>query len=166
MPGGWQFNAESAGSPENTDICHQNLATLEQHRQKLGEAAVGFQQSDNGPYFAETLAEYPPGVAERVMTDLSAAVETCRDITVRDDEGGTSTWELTPLQFPQFGDQTLAFREYWPANGVEAIVVYIRRGDRIMVLLHIAINSRVDRLQTETLAGRAYERFAQLSSGR
>jgi hypothetical protein len=73
-----------------------------------------------------------------------------------------NTWQLTPLTFPQFGDQTLAFREYFPANDVEAIVVYVRRGDRIMVLLDIAINARVDRLQTETLVGRAYERFTQL----
>jgi hypothetical protein len=166
MPAGWTFNAESAGSPEDTDVCGTDLASLEQHRQKLGEAAIGFQHGESGPFFAETLAEYPPGTAERVMTDLAAAVQSCPEVVIRDDEGGTSTWQLSPLTFPEFGDQTVAFREHWPANGVEAIIVYIRRQNRIMVLLHIAINSRVDRLQTETLAGRAYERFNRLDSGR
>jgi hypothetical protein len=165
-PAGWVFNAESAGSPDDTTVCGTSLATLEQHRQKLGEAAIAFQRSDSGPYFAETIAAYPSGLAERVMADLTAAAQTCREVTVRDEEGSLSTWQLAPVSFPQFGDQTLAFREYWPANTVEAIVVYIRRGDRVLTLLAVAINSSVDRLQTETLVSRAYERFLRLDSGR
>ena len=166
MPGGWRLNAESMSSPENTEICGANLAALEQHRQKLGEAAISFERSQSGPYLAETLAAYPPGLAERVMVDLKAAVQSCTEVIIRDDEGSLSTWQLTPVSFPQFGDETLAFREYWPANNVEALVVYIRHGDRIAVLLHIAINGRVDRLQTEVFVSRAYERFAQLMTGR
>ena len=46
------------------------------------------------------------------------------------------------------------------------MIVSIRRGDRIMTLLHIAINSRVERLETEALLSRAYERFLRLDSGR
>jgi hypothetical protein len=166
MPAGWRLSAQSAGSPDDTELCGTSLATLEQHRGKLGEAAVGFERGESGPYVAQTLAAYPPGVAERVMTDLATAVQTCREVTVRDEEGSLSTWQLTPLSFPQFGDATVAFREYWPANGVEAIIVYLRRGDRIAALLHIAVNGRVDRIETETLVSRAYERFQQLNAGR
>ena len=49
---------------------------------------------------------------------------------------------------------------------MKAVIVYIRRGDRIMTLLHIAINRRVERLATETFVSRAYEHFLRLDSGR
>lgn len=152
------------GRPQDTDICTANLAILEQERQKLAEASIGFDRGESGPYLAQSLAAYPPGVAQHVMESLTSAVQSCRTVTVRDDEGSSSIWQLTPLTFPPFGDQALAFREYWPANGVEAIIVYIRRGDFITVLLHIAINSRVDRVQTETFVSRAYERFVRLTT--
>jgi hypothetical protein len=166
LPGGWRVSREQAGSPEDTDLCGTNLAGIERQREKRGEAGAAYEQSPSGPYLVETIAAYPPGVAERVLADLAAVVQTCREVTIRDEEGGANLWQLTPLTFPPFGDETLAFREYWPPNGVEALVVYIRRGDRIMTLIQIAVNARVDRLQFESFVSRAYERFLRLDGAR
>ena len=160
------MSREQAGSPEDTDLCGTNLADIERQRDKLGEAGAAYERSESRPYLVETIAAYPPGVAERVMAELTTIVQDCREATIRDDEGGTSRWDLTPVSFPQFGDQTVAFREYWSANGVEALIVYVRRGDRVMTLIQVAINSRVDRLQAETFVSRAYERFLRLGDGR
>lgn len=167
MPQGWARSRDTtAGNPEDTDICTQNLADLEQHRQKLAEASIGFDRGESGPFLAQTLAVYPPGVAQQVMDNLGKAIETCREVTVRDEEGASSLWQLTRLTAPELGDQALAFREYQPANLVEAQIVYIRKGDYITVMLHIAINSRVDRTQTDAFASRAYERLLHVAGER
>src|SRR5262249_51317155 len=152
LPAGWRLSQDSGGSPEDTDLCGANLAAIEHQRQKLGEAASSFERGGSGPYLVQTLAAYPSGVAEQVMSDLAAAIASCRQATIRDEEGSLSTWELAPIPFPQLGDQTIAFREYLPTNDVEAVIVYIRRGDRITVLLSIAIRAHVDLIQTEAFA--------------
>ncbi len=73
----------------------------------------------------------------------------------------STAWQLSvPLLFPQLGDQTVAFRQYEPVNAIDAVVVYIRRGDRVTTLVQVAIRTRVDLGQLEGFARRAAEKLA------
>ncbi len=127
---------------------------------------MGFQQSEIGPFLVHAVAAYPTGVAVQVLTGLAATVGSCRQITVRDTEGSLTQWEVSLVPFPQLGDQTVAFREYQAVNQVEALVVYIRRGDVVAVLVDIAVRAAVDRRQTELLARRADEKLAEVARDR
>lgn len=166
VPASWKRSKDVRGDPEDTTICDTSLATLEQHRAKLAEVDVGFERGSAGPFVVQAAAAYPAGTAPRVMDSLAAAVQPCRTLTVRDEEGTLTQWELTPIPFPQLGDQTVAFREYQPVNAVAALVVYVRRGDLVTVVITIAIRAPVDRAQAERFARRADEKLAAVAAGR
>lgn len=166
LPGGWRLGQDTRSTPEDTNLCGANLATIERQGQKLAEVGVSFQQSPSGPYLSQTLTAYSGGLAQQVLDALRAAAGSCNTVTVKDkQEGSFSNWELTTPPFPQLGDQTLALREYLPAGNVEAIIVYVRRGDLLSVLLHVSVGQPIDRTQTEAFARRADEKLAQVVGG-
>jgi hypothetical protein len=163
LGGGWHPAQDARGAPEYTNICAANLATLERQGQKTAEVGASFEQSPSGPFVGQTLAAYPPGVAEQVLADLRAATRDCNAVSVYDPtEDSWSVWQLSPLETQTVGDESLAFRQSFPPHAVDAEVVYIRRGDAISVLVHVAIGERIDPRQTENMARRAEERMRQL----
>jgi hypothetical protein len=159
LPGGWRLSRDARGDPDDTTLCGTGLGTLEQQRAKLAEVDVGFERGTTA-FIVQAVAAYPPGMAQRVLDDLAATVQPCHELVTRDDEGTLAEWQLTPIPFPQLGDQTVAFREYQAVNQVEALVVYIRRGDLVTVLLDIAIRAPVDRAHTEALARQIERKLA------
>jgi hypothetical protein len=166
LPAGWRRSEDARGNPADTAVCGTTLASLERQADKLAEVEIGFQQSGIGPFLVHAVAAYPTGVAERVLTNLAAAVGSCRQIVVRDTEGSLTPWEVHPVPFPPLGDQTVAFREYQAVNQVEALVVYVRRGDMVAVLVDIAVRAPVDQRQAEMRARRADERLADAARDR
>jgi hypothetical protein len=160
VPGGWRLSQDARGDPEDTDFCGQNLSSIEAHRTKLAEVEVGFERGSDGPFLVHAIAAYPEGTAQATMDRLTAAIASCVEITVRDDEGTASTWQVQPLSFPSLGDQSVAFREFQTVNQVEAVVVYLRRGNLVGIVIGIALRAPVDRVQLESLARLADERLA------
>ena len=158
----WRLGSDARGDPDDTTWCGVSLGMLEQHRQKLGQADIAFERGEAGPFLTQSVVAYPTGTARRVLDDLTDAAGGCAEVTVRDDEGTLSTWQSSRIPFPELGDQTLALRQFFPVNNIEALVVYIRRGDYVATLVHIAIRQPVDLGQTEAFAWLADAKLAQL----
>jgi hypothetical protein len=162
MPSGWRLGSDARGDPDDTTWCGVSLGTLEQHRRKLGQADIAFERGEAGPFLTQSVVAYPEGMARQVLDDLTSSAGGCAEVTVRDDEGTLSTWQSSRIPFPELGDQTLALRQFFPVNNIEALVVYIRRGEYVTTLVHIAIRQPVDRAQTEAFARLADTRLSQL----
>lgn len=166
LPGGWSRSMDARGTPADTEICAASLARLEESASALATAEESFQRGGSGPYLVQSVTAYPPGGAERVMANLGAATHGCESVTVKDEEGQATNWQLSVLNFPHLADETLALREYQTVNNVEAVVVYIRKDDLVTVLLSIAVFNRVDFGQTEAVARAAAARLSQYVASR
>lgn len=126
---------------------------------------AGYQQSDIGPFVGHIVQAFASGEAADTLADGRAAAGSCNGWTETSEDGTQTQWQVTPLAFPQLGDETLALRLSAEASqfGVVTMdLVYVRRGDYLTGVANSVWGYVVDSEQTVALAGRADEKLAAL----
>ena len=130
MPTGWTT------SPPETDE-DEGFCGVEFESTALFDIEVGFQQSVTGPFAGHRLQAFPPGEAQRSFEAGVERASSCGEFTITNDDGTVNIWQVSPLSFPEVGDDTFAFRastEVALFGSVTVDLVAFRRGDFISVL--------------------------------
>jgi hypothetical protein len=113
---------------ESSPECFKDLNT---DNEKLGSAAIGFQQADGFPSFEEDLDRY---AADKIEDELDAAIEAidnCGEFDF-DSDGTTIHGKVERLDdFPGFGDDSATWSMELGAEGttISFLVTYLRKDD-------------------------------------
>jgi hypothetical protein len=150
MPTGWSGTAATfeVREPGGT----YTFACADLPARSTGQARVEFEKSSMGPFLQEAVIVYPTEEdAEDALADLSSAAQECQNWT---DESGND-WTISPLSFPNFGDETFAARLQ---GTLEADTIYVREDNMVIHVLHGAL-AGVDSTLTEEMTTLTVEKF-------
>jgi hypothetical protein len=153
LPTGW-----SVTPPEETDdegdeqICegHDPLNAIEPQ----DEAESGFQESDFGPYVASGAAQYSDDdEASEVIDQFAETANACQTFTETDEDGTVTEYTISPLSFPDLGDETFAFRmsATSPLGPFAVDVAVARQGEFMVSIFNAALGTAPDSALTESL---------------
>ncbi|CAN5115486.1 MAG: hypothetical protein H0V47_03125 [Chloroflexia bacterium] len=160
LPSGWEpSNAVDLGLDREVSIC--NAPGPDTVIEPVARSEAQFQQSDFGPFLAETLSAYRNEAdAREIMAYLRAAIS-CSEW---DDESRNRVWEISPLSFPEKGDDTFSVQMQTDLGFIGAVrfqAVFVRTGNVITLIGHGTLGS-VDRNQTEGFVDLALEKLRDL----
>lgn len=158
MPTGWTVSPteEDEEDDDGSEIC--GVASGQFAEDASARVTANFQESEFGPLLAQIIDLFADGNAKRVVAEFSDAFGSCTEWTDIDEDGNETTWRLSPLSFPKFGDETFAFRMSTVTflGAVELDFIVWRRGDIVEVIGHTTIGLEgVDSEQTEAFVQRA-----------
>jgi hypothetical protein len=116
--GGWKVSqASSTPSSSSKDkispeSCRQVYNSLESEVAGTKAASVerDYQASGWGPFVGVTMASYAEVPPDGVFNELAKALSSCPKFTVTDKKGQKTSYVVSPLKFPNVGDQTFAIR--------------------------------------------------------
>ncbi len=107
LPTGW--SAAPAEEDDDESFCDGRDPFNEIEPQD--EAESTFQQSELGPFVVSAASRYSDDAEAAEVLDLLADVaEACQSFSVTEDDGSETEYTITPLSFPELGDDTFAFR--------------------------------------------------------
>ncbi len=135
LPRGWSAQAVN---PDEDDICQGRIPRSVIKPLEL--ASAGFTQGDSGPFITNVVATFADDDTAQAFLDLTArTIEACRTYEV---EGGTSI-ELSPLEFPNFGDSAFAAEAIGesPYGDLAGDIIYVRVGSRVSSVETIAFGN-------------------------
>jgi hypothetical protein len=132
LPRGWSAQAID---PAADDICEGRVPRSV--IQPLELSMAGFTQGEAGPFITNVVATFADDDTAKAFLALTErTLESCRTYEV---EGGTSI-ELSPLEFPNFGDESFAAEAIGdsPYGALAGDIVYVRVGNRVTSVETIA----------------------------
>lgn len=174
LPSGWMSTSLKI-SPDDAKPCGQDLALL---TRATAQTRADFEAGSLGPFITQSVAIYPPGMAAQAMNDTVALLGRCREWK-EDERGSNVTIKTSPLSFPSLGDATLpvqveidgiANRDGLAGGFLKGLLggktnlVFVRRGDAIVMIAHSAVglgSPGVDVALTEQIARRAEQRLTE-----
>ena len=132
LPSGWEAQAVDAAAD---DICQGR--TPRSVIQPLELTVSGFTRGEAGPFITNVVATFADEDTAEAFLDLTArTIESCRTYEV---EGGTAI-ELSPLEFPNFGDESFVVEAIGesPYGALGGDIIYVRVGNRVSSVETIA----------------------------
>ena len=166
MPPGW-VGTERPAPQQEDEVAH--VCGVVRTYKVLARAKRQFSYTAQPLVVDHTVTAFVPGDAQRVLDDNRELLRQCaefREIS----QSGVRTYRLSPLSFPNIGDQSLAMRmDVDAASGPvqQLVLVMVRRGDVTSALAFNAPpRASIDTAMIEGLARRADERLLALISGR
>lgn len=163
LPAGW---AVRPGEDKGNEASKETFTFLcqEYQRKAIDSASVDFQKSQLGPFLSHSVTVYPPGEAGSQLVKMHSAVDQCP--TFKDTQNGTTfDWTVTPISFPQLGDQSFAIRlsSEFALGIIEVDSVYIQIGDTITSVQYMVMGLQsIDSTQTEQFARMAEGKLFQV----
>jgi hypothetical protein len=173
LPAGWIVAAAGDGGPGTVpaprrDLCETEPPVVRAHPQLNSRAR--FAHARQGTSLEVAVDVYAPGGANQMMDAvrhwMDAALPCAWEET--GPAGVARRWSVTPLGYPPFGDDTLAYRLDLRAGPVRTRleIVIIRDGDAVVTIEHSGhgeVETAVDAAFTKLIAQRAAERVAALT---
>lgn len=160
LTGNWSPSSTiNLGADDERSIC--NNPGPDTVIEPLARAEVQFQQSDLGPFVAETVTAY------RTEAEAREIMEYLREATACDewnDEGRDLDWEVSPLRFPAKGDESFSIElrtSFGFVASVDLHAVFVRT-DEVITLVGYGALGGVDTADTEKIVDLALERLADL----
>ena len=162
LPPDWNASdAVDLGADREVSIC--DAPGPDTVIEPIARSEVQFQQSDFGPFLAETLSAYRSDAdARRIMRHLRSAIS-CQEW---DDEANDTAWDISPLSFPEKGDETFSIEMQTNLGLLGAVrfhAVFIRTGSVVTLLAHGTLG-RVDMDETEVFVDLALDLVSDLPS--
>lgn len=110
----------------------------------------------DGSVLVQRLRSFSPAEAKALMATARHILQTCTSITATLPSGAMQVWQLQPLPYPRYGDESVAYRETTTEQGQREVanIVASRRASIIDVLLQEGRDA-VDDTQTRNVAQRA-----------
>lgn len=160
LPSGWgSSNAVDLGADRDVSIC--DAPGPDTVIEPAARSEAQFQESDFGPFLAETLSAYrDEDEAQEIMGHLRESIS-CDEW---DDESRDYVWEISPLSFPEKGDETFSIEmqtDFGFLGEVRFHAVFIRTGSVITLVGYGALGS-VDIDDTEAFVDLALEEVNDL----
>jgi hypothetical protein len=160
LPGSWvESRAIDLGADSEDSIC--NVPGPDTVIEPIARAEVQLQQTDVGPFVAETISAY------RTEAEASAIMEYLREAiscSVWEDEARDRTWQVSPLAFPDKGDDTFSVLLSSSLGFIGSIrlqAVFVQTDDMVTLVANGALG-QVDVNETEAIVDIALERLEQL----
>jgi hypothetical protein len=161
LPVGWTTQPlTEMDEDDDSTIC--DVREPDTRIEPAARAKTEFQQSDMGPFLAHRVADHERWeTAESEMRFVRDAFSCSEWNTMID--GREVTYRITPLSFPQLGDDAYAVRVAFAFDFVliETNFVFIRVNRYVIAIAHFGIGG-VDSAQTELFARLAVERLRVL----
>jgi len=161
MPTGWTGGVSS--EEDQADSSTYTFLCTELQSRALEKVEAEFKKSQLGPFLGHSVALYAQDEVEGTFADLYAASQACTEWTTTKEDGTQQVWQLTPLSFPQFGDESFAVRvtsEVSLLGILEVDSVYIRKGRFIMSVQYMVVGLQgINSEQTEAFVRIAYEKL-------
>lgn len=171
LPTGWTTAAEEEGATEEEpapcgiEPTEEETTSVEEHFQKgelEDQLMVSVSAFDNA------------GDAEAALQEFRTQLQNCREWEDTDDEGTHFAWALSPLSFPNLGEETVAFRVSADITGNEegfeitasmvGDMIVVRRVNAVSGVFHFGLGlfgpAEIDSEQTETFARKADEKLS------
>lgn len=164
MPTGWTVSPADEDDDDETPICGIESGAFGD--EALDRLTANFQQSELGPFLAQIIDRFAEGEAKGIMTEFGDAFGSCTEFVDVDEDGEETSWRLSPLSFPNIGDETFAFRMSTTVailGFVELDFVVWRRGDVVEVIGHVSTGFEgIDSEQTESFVRRADDKLREI----
>lgn len=155
LPSGWESsNAVDLGLDREVSICDAPGPDTVVEPSARSEAQ--FQQSDFGPFLAETLSAYDNEADAREIMDYLRSATSCSEW---DDESRDRVWEISPLSFPEKGDESFSIEMQTDLGFIGSVrfhAVFVRTGNVVSLIGHGTLGS-VDMDETERFVDLALE---------
>jgi hypothetical protein len=151
LPSGWTVNEEDSDAEDDDSFC-EDESTAEQP-DPPEEAESSFKQSELGPFVSSGAGRY--GSAEEAEEAFDFFVEEfakCDGATDVDEDGTETTYSLSPLSFPDVGDDTYAARMSASTTfGPLEFDIVVERSDSTMLFIFNGGLGEIDTALTEEL---------------
>lgn len=151
LPTGWTMT--SIGPSDSEGDTHTFMCREVESR-GVASVIAEFEMSQFGPRLHHYITAYPEGVAGEALEEMIEVSQSCLEWTTTEN-GNTMTWTLTPLSFPNLGDETFALRistNLGILGPIEIDSIFVRTGDVITAIAYTAIGPEgVDTTVTEEL---------------
>lgn len=161
LPSGWESSsAVDLGADREVSIC--NAPGPDTVVEPSARSEVQFQESDFGPFLAQTVSAYRTAAEAREIMDHLRESITCDEW---DDQSRGRVWEISPLSFPEKGDDTFSIQMQTSLGFIGDVrfhAVFVREGTIITLIGHGTLGS-VDRDDTEAFVDLALEKMEDLS---
>ena len=147
---------EEEDDEEDTSCIGRNTGNVE----PAADTSAEFSNADNGQQISHELEAHEEGKAAESMAEGRQVLERCRTFE-EELEGQTIRGSLSPADFPNLGDETVAFTLQAELAGiaVNAQFVAVRRGEVISVVSMIVPNAAVDRAVFEDVVRKAADQL-------
>lgn len=159
LPTGWSVSPPDDDEEDDDTFCEDMDPFNEIPPQE--EAESSFQQSDFGPFAASGASRYADDdEASSVMDLLTEMANKCQTFTETDEDGTETSYTITPLSFPNLGDDTFAFRMAGatPFGPINIDIASVRQGEIVISLVNGGLG-QVDSALTETLTRKMHDRL-------
>lgn len=138
LPSGWVVSVDDEEDDDETDeVCGESA---EEDLEPLAEAAVGFEQSEFGPFIATALMTMDD--ADDALDKVREGFSACTEWTVVDEDGAEITYHLSPLSFAEVGEEAFAVRMSAAIPFFGAFtgdLVYFRRGSTLASMAALSL---------------------------
>lgn len=151
MPTGWSVAPPDEDDDDSDDFC--DGADPFNEIEPKEDAESNFQQSEFGPFASSGASIYEDDdQAGEVLDLLADMANDCQSFTQVEDDGTETEYTITPLSFPDLGDDTFAFRMSATTflGPLTLDGVAVRDGDLVVTIVHGGIGA-VDSALTESL---------------
>lgn len=163
IPAGWAKGADEVEDDSDTF----SFLCLEFQKKSIATASVSFEQGQMGPFLVNSLTTYNPDEGKKLFAEMKAAVDQCPIIT-ETQNGETTEWTISPVSFPQLGDESFAVRASsdFLLGFVEMDSVYFRIGDTLSSTMYLVLGlESIDSTLTEQFATTAEKKLTEAIRG-
>jgi hypothetical protein len=156
LPRGWEARATD---PASEDICDGRNPRSVIEPTALQSAS--FTKGDSGALIGNVVQEFTDDDAARAFMELTArVVDSCREYSA-----DQASVQLSPMDFPTFGDQTFVAEASGDAPGgaIHGALVYVRKANRVASVVTItfgdaAVNTELIEHLTDVVSHRMSSR--------
>lgn len=158
LPTGWSAKPDTDTAKKDSSGDYQEcpkLAAVFKELESVDDISADF-TSSTGSDVSEAIMPVTVSAAERLVTEFSEAVTTCKVLSTQTDSGMPFDMYLTALSFPKLADETFAFRTTAALMGatVNADMALVRRNGVLIFIVQTAAE-QIDTGATEDVARRA-----------
>lgn len=149
LPVGW---SELPGAGDDSDVGPDACGLNSLDPQPRASAEANFRRASTGPFLLHAVEAYASGQAAVLFDVLRMAYESCRSPIDIQDGFDQITLTISPLSFPQLGDETIAVRVLFESylTPFEADLVAIRRGDLVSAVVNLSPESFLPSQQVDS----------------
>lgn len=170
LPEGWVRDPDEDDEDDGEDTiepaeCQEIMTALEDQADEIepaAEASREFQADDFGPFLMVEVKSYEEPMDEDRLPEMRDALAECREFTSTDEDGATAEFTTEGLSFPNFGEESLAFRMDLDLGmfAGAAEIVFVRAGHNGITFMSLAFGDEPDTELLEEIARTTMERLA------
>ena len=165
LPTGWSVDDSDDGAddadelPDDDDVepaeCRAILEDMDEQgdAEPVAEADRTYMAGMLGPFMAASISSFEEEIPEDIFGEVLKAFETCNEFTTTED-GVTTDFTVSPLSFPNYGEESAAVRMAAESQGVALTLdlVMVRAGHNALSFMHTSIGGGDSAEDLETLA--------------